>query len=183
MKTVSPLAKTLIVVAVVASLAVYVVVLDLGINAGRIHHGVAVGDIDVGGMTQAEAVEFLSGVGSEMRNSSITFSTGDVEFEVLPADLKWWPYAEVMARRAMELGRKGSVLTAASQRWRAWVSGISVSWRRARPPLVEQQIEEMSSELASQGYELDEREMFRVLRHAIWQWPRRDSYEIPLEGE
>jgi hypothetical protein len=182
-KTVSPLAKTLIVVAVVAALAVYLVVLDLGINAGRIHRGVSVGDVDIGGMTQAEAVEFLTEVGRDMRNSSITFTTGDVEIEVLPADLKWWPYAEDMAKKAMEVGRKGSVLNAASQRWRAWISGISVNWGRAGPRLVEQQIEEMSSELSSQGYELDEQEMFRVLRHAIWQWPRRDAYEIPLEGE
>jgi hypothetical protein len=182
-KSVSPLAKTLIVVAVVTAFAVYLVVLDLGINAGRIHRGVSVGDVDIGGMTQAEAVEFLTEVGRDMRNTSITFTTGDVEFEVLPADLKWWPYAEDMARKAMEVGRKGGVLNATSQRWRAWVSGISVKWRRARRRQVEQQIEEMSSELASQGYELDEQEMFRVLRHAIRQWPRRDAYAIPLEAE
>ena len=183
MKPVSPLAKVLIVVAAVAALAVYLVVLDLGINAGRIHRGVTAGDIDIGGMTQAEAAEFLTKVGRDMRNSTITFTTGDVEIEVLPADLKWWPYAEDMARKAMEVGRKGSVLNAASQRWRAWVSGISVSWGRAGTRLVEQRVEEMSSELASQGYKLDEQEMLRVLRHAIGQWPRRDAYEIPLERE
>jgi hypothetical protein len=180
-RTVTPLAKILIAAAVVAALAAYLVVLDLGINAGRIHRGVSVGDVDVGGMTQPEAVEFLTDVGRDMRNSSITFSAGDIEFEVLPADLKWWPYAEDMARKAIEIGRQGGVTSAASERWRAWTSGITIKWARAGPRLVEQQIEEMSSELAAQGYELDEEEMFRVLRHAIWQWPRRASYEVPLE--
>jgi hypothetical protein len=182
-KSVSPLARTLIAGAVVLALAVYLVVLELGINAGRIHRGVSVGDVDVGGMTQAEAVAFLSGVGRDMRNSSITFTAGDVEFEVSPADLKWWPYAEDMARKAMAVGRNGGVWHSASQRWRAWLSGISIKWRRARPRPVEQQIQEMSFELDALGYELDEQEMVTVLRHAIWQWPRRDTYAIPLDGD
>jgi hypothetical protein len=175
------LAKFMIVAAVVVGLAAYAVVLDLGINAGRIHRGVSVGDVDVGGMTQTEAVEFLTDVGRDMRNSSITFTAGDAEVEVLPADLKWWPYAEDMAKKAMDVGRTGGVIDAASDRWKAWMSGITVNWGRAGPRLVERQIEEMSSDLAAQGYELDEQEMFRVLRHAIWQWPRRAAYEIPLE--
>jgi hypothetical protein len=175
------MAKFLIAAAAVVALLAYVVVLDLGINAGRIHRGVAVGDVEVGGMTQSEAVEFLTDVGRDMRNSSITFTAGDVEVEVLPADLKWWPYAEDMAKKAMDVGRTGGVMNAASERWKSWVSGITVNWGRAGPKLVDRQIEEMSTELASQGYELDEQEMFRVLRHAIWQWPRRAAYEIPLE--
>jgi hypothetical protein len=182
-KTVSPLAKILIAVAVVAGLGVYLVVLDLGINAGRIHRGVTVGDVDIGGMTQGEAVEFLRDVGRDMRNTSITFTTGDVDFEVLPADLKWWPYAEDMAQKAMDVGRKGGVLRAASQRWRAWVSGVTLSWRGAGHGLVTQKIEEMSAALAEQGYELDEQEMFTALQDAIWQWPRRSEYEIPLDDQ
>jgi hypothetical protein len=180
-RTVTPLAKFLIAAAVVGTLAAYLVILDLGINAGRIHRGVSVGQVDIGGMTQSEAVEFLTDVGRDMRNSSITFTAGDVELEVLPADLKWWPYAEDMSKKAMGVGRQGSVISDASERWRAWISGITINWAKAGPRLVEQQIEEMSSTLAAQGYELDEEEMSRVLRRAISQWPRRASYAVPLE--
>jgi hypothetical protein len=180
-KSVSPLARATIIAASAAAFVLYLVILDLGVNAGRIHRGVSVGDVEVGGMTQAEAVGYLAEVGREMRNESITFVTEDLEFHVLPADLNWWPYAEDSARRAMAVGRSGSVAHAASQRWRAWLSGVTVTWEQAGDRRVVEKINELSSELAAAGHQLDEAAMRKVLHAAIWAWPRRDAYEIPLE--
>jgi hypothetical protein len=166
--------------AVVAALAVYVSVVDLGVNAGRIHRGVTVGTIDVGGLTQIEAADRLESVGREMRNEHVTFEVGTNVFEILPADLKWWPYAEDMALKAMSVGRKGGLAHAASTRWEAWFGGVELKWKKPGPRRVAKKIEELSAELDALGYDLDEEAMRRELRHAIWDWPRRDAYQIPL---
>jgi hypothetical protein len=45
----------------VAGVLVYVLIVDFGISAGRIHHGVSVAGVDLRGLTEAEAGESCSG--------------------------------------------------------------------------------------------------------------------------
>ena len=50
-----------------AGLAAYAVIVDLGVNAGRIHHGVSVDGVDVGGLSEVEAVQVLAARADELR--------------------------------------------------------------------------------------------------------------------
>ena len=172
-----------VIVCVVALLtAAYLVVVDLGVNAGRIHRGVTIGDVDVGGLTEAEAAELLDAVGKDMRASPIIFTVDDFRTMVIePADVGWWPYAEDMAAQAMRVGRDGGPLAALTERARAWVKGVRVKWRGAKPRLMKKKIDSLAAELAESGYELD-RPLARLrIRRAIWDWPRKDSYKLPLD--
>jgi hypothetical protein len=179
-KGISVRARFVLGIAVLVVVTAYVVVVDLGVNAGRIHRGVSVGTIDVGGMTQSEAADRLQAIGREMRDEPITFEVGSLVFEISPADLKWRPSAGRMARRAMMVGREGGLAHAASERWRAWFGGVQLMWSGAGGGLVDQKIQELGEELDASGYDLDEEAMARALERAIWDWPRRDSYEVPL---
>ena len=179
-KGISFAAKLAFGAAVVVALVAYVSVVDLGVNAGRIHRGVSVGTIDVGGLAQTDAADRLETVGREMRNEPITFEVGTNVFEILPADLGWWPYAEDMAQKAIYVGRRGGIAHAASRRWAAWFGGVELKWKKPSPRRVAEEIEDLSQQLDGLGYDMDEEAMRRTLRHAIWDWPRRDAYQIPI---
>lgn len=180
MKGISATAKLALGTAVVIAVAVYVAVVDLGMNAGKIHSGVTLGTISVGGMTQSEAAAHLETVGRQMRDEPVTFAVGTLTFEIFPADVRWQPSSEDMARKAMSVGRGGGLTHAASARWQAWFGGVELSWRRPGARSLTMEIEELSDELDGLGYDLDEEGMRRALKQAIWDWPRQDEYQIPL---
>jgi hypothetical protein len=162
-------------------LLLYLVVVDLGVNAGRIHKGVTVGDVSVGGLTETEAAELLDEVGKQMRSSPISFTVGNFRAVVIePAELGWWPDAEDTARRAQEVGRAGGLLGALADRFKAWVTGVKVKWPGAKPRLMRKELDSLAAELALAGEVLDKPKARLRIRRAIWDWPRRDSYKLPL---
>ncbi|HVM35872.1 MAG TPA: hypothetical protein VM784_11070 [Actinomycetota bacterium] len=173
--------RVVLVGAALLGLALYLVIVDFGINAGRIHHGVRVGDIDVGGMVEADAVELLAEVGAEMRNAPIAFSAEGLNFNFTPREFGWLPLERPSAARAHEVGRAGGVMTALSDRLQATWSGVTVRWpdelNRVR---IGTRLNALERKAEALGYALDRPEMWRRIKRAIWSWPRPTYYEIPV---
>ena len=85
-----------------AALLAYAAIADLGINAGRGHYGVTVKDVEVGGMTFAEAEEVLRERGEKLRSTPICFTRDDFLACAHPADLGWFPGVRQTLDQAMD---------------------------------------------------------------------------------
>ncbi len=184
---VSGVARVMLGLLAVLCLAAFVVVADLGINAGRIHYGVHVGDVGLGGLTPSEAVSKLAAsrasdpLARRMRTTPLVFSGHGLRFEVVPARVGWIPHPADTTHRAMKVGRKGGLLSAALQRAKAWVVGERVVWvGRPSAKKVGIVLNRWKRVARRHGYVLDTARMRFKLRWTMSSWPRRPAYRLPL---
>lgn len=171
---------------VIASLAVvaatvYLVIVDLGISAGRIHRGVSVRGIDVGGLTVVEAARKLGPIGEDLADNPLLFTAPGVDCRFLPRDLGWGPQAFDTAETALQVGREGGPFAALWDRFRAWVSGIEIGWSDVPDSAkIDRFLNECDERVASVGVTLDRSEMRVRIRQAIGAWPYEQVYELPV---
>ena len=174
--------RALVAFVAAVGVAAYLIVVELGISAGRIHHGVRVGDVDVGGLTESEAVDRLREVGAKMRSEPVVFSAEGLIFAFIPREFGWLPLERVAARRASDVGRAGGLHVAAADRVRAWMSGVTIRWPdRLNNRRVGTRLRALERQAEALGYDLDRPEMRRRIKRAIWSWPREPFYDIPVE--
>ena len=106
--------------AVTVVVLVLVVAVDAFASAGRVHPGVTVAGIRVGGMTPSEATAALEKDLPAKSSQPVTIVYGQKTWKVPPADLSLtFDYPE-LAAEAMAVGRTGRFATSASQRLTAW---------------------------------------------------------------
>ncbi len=118
--------------AVAITLAVGVVVAVLAeaaFTVGRIHPGVTVAGVPVGGMTSAQAGAALEAALPGIVERPVTVTFQGTEWRIDAADVGVSFDMEEHVRAAMGVGRKGGLLRAAGQRVRAWVRGVDVPVR------------------------------------------------------
>ena len=179
----SPVMKSLLVATGVVILVAYAAVVELGINAGRIHFGVAVGGMDVGGLTVEEAVQRLQGRAALLDSKPIVFgSQGLGRVSVFPSDLSWMGNAEKTAEEAASVGRDGGLLTAVSDRVGAYLDGVDVRWEGGpQPAKVSRLINRIEKRAVEEGLELDEARLRGKIKRLLQRWPRARWYRIPVE--
>jgi hypothetical protein len=169
------------VASVVLGLLAYLAIVELGVNAGLVHRGVLVGHIDVGGLSQAEAAAEIGRVGEEMREAPIPLSIEGVATRfVYPTDLGWKPRAAQKAEDAMRVGRDGGVLAAASDRVSAWFGDHRIAWDEPRLRPLRREIRSVMRAARTAGVEVSWNAVRTTLIEATYDWPRRDSYEVPV---
>src|SRR5919106_2119536 len=89
----------------VLALIGYLVLIDLGINAGRVHAGVRVDGIDVGGLTLAEALATLEDAGQDLKGQEVIPTAEGFDCRFTPREAGWRPQAVATVRMAMRVGR------------------------------------------------------------------------------
>lgn len=109
-----------------AALLVLVAGVELATAAGRIHPGVRVGDVPVGGLSETAAeTRILERVGPRL-SAPVTVVHGDDEWTVdaasVAATLEPGPYVD----GAFAVGRTGNVWTRLVQRATAWVGHVEI---------------------------------------------------------
>jgi hypothetical protein len=112
----------------VAGALVWAVIVDLGVSAGRIHHGVSVAGVDVGGLTESQAAAALSRRVRLLLSEPVVFTAAGLEVEMEPACVAWRPKADRSAAQAMRVGRDHAPLGAFRDRWRGWFGGVRLRW-------------------------------------------------------
>lgn len=165
------------------SILVYLVIVDLGVHAGRIHRGVTVDGVAVGGLTQAEAQRLLTDHGMRLRRTPIVFTTEGYDCRLIPGRVGWRPNPALTARRAMAVGRSGRLATSIRDRLRSWFGGdLSVPWGGAPSDEVEGFVEECAERGAAYGVQVDRDRLAREMERLMSTWPRDQLHELPLEG-
>lgn len=95
--------------------------------AGRIFPGVAVGGVDVSGMSTQQAATLLIQRLDYPQRGKIVFQEGTNLWTAKPADLGLSLDAQTTALAAFNLGRTGSLAVRLADQWRAWSSGIDLA--------------------------------------------------------
>jgi hypothetical protein len=159
---------------------VYVPIVDLGVSAGRIHHGVSVAGVDVGGLTEPEAAEVLARRVELVGSEEVFFFGPGIRELVDPVAIGWRPKPASSAQVAMEIGRKDGLLGALRDRWRGWFGGIELRWAgKPSSPKVRALVDDVERRARAQGYVLDRAKFRRKIKRGINTWPRR-PLRIPV---
>jgi hypothetical protein len=167
---------------IVVGLLVYLVVVDLGVNAGRVHRGVEVSGLNVGGLTPTEAEDALRARADELKYSLISFTRDDLVCRFTPLEVGWNPRPAETAEAAREVGREENVINALSERMRAWFFGKKVHWKASLDQgKLHQTITRCKREGMAANVQLDAEKFRRKIRRAIVHWPRR-GYAVPVES-
>jgi vancomycin resistance protein YoaR len=95
--------------------------------AERIFPGVAVGGVDVSGMSTQQAAALLAQRLDYPQRGKIVFQEGTNLWTAKPADLGLSLDFQTTALAAYNLGRTGSLAVRLADQWRAWSSGIELA--------------------------------------------------------
>jgi hypothetical protein len=181
-KQISLTAKIVLGLVALGGVVLYLVVLDLGVNAGLIHSGVRVGHLDVGRLTDTEAQRLISDVGKEMQETPIVFTADGLPlYSWSPDELGWQPRPQKMVERAMNVGRRGDFGASLSDRIKAWFGGVKIRWERPKPWRVRREVNAVAAEAALLEMDVNKARLKFLIRKATWAWPREPFYEIPLK--
>ncbi|MDP2400891.1 MAG: VanW family protein, partial [Actinomycetota bacterium] len=110
----------------VVVLAVSLVLVDVAASAGRIHPGVTVSGVKVGGLSQNAASERVSEVLSERISQPVEIVFEDQRWPVAAADVSATVDANGAADRAFAVGRDGDLSALIRARAAAWFGGVDV---------------------------------------------------------
>lgn len=174
-------AKVLVALFLAVGFVVWVILMDLGLNAGRIHYGVHVRGVNVGGMTIEEAMDVLQERGEELRYRPVEMSAEGMNCNFIPDEVGWGPKPKSTAENAREVGFEGGLATALGNRLKAWFTGVRVDWA-GKPKYwkVTPLIDDCEEQAEALQLELDRYKLRRLMKRAIVTWPRR-IFEIPVE--
>jgi hypothetical protein len=159
----------------------YLFLVDLGLNAGRVHRGVSVQGIDIGGQTFVEAEEMLTVRGKELKATPVIFSAEGFDCRFIPAHIGWGPQPHDTAEAAMDIGRPIASLASVGERVDAWVDGVVVRWAdHPDPASVEKLVEECDENATALGLHLDRARLLTEIDRAIVTWPRPTPFPVPF---
>lgn len=191
------LSKTVLISAGVLALLSWLVIVELGVNAGKIHYGVALRkDFSMGGMTRSEAFGALKERADDMLYEPVVLGAEgigpinvyprepvDVDADKEVRAVGWNPRYTRTLDALMAVGRNDGPISSLSDRFVAYFGGVEVPWQGAPlvgkvTKLVIDPIEELAEK---QGLTVDRGELRAKLRRALNEWPRRPFYRIPIE--
>jgi hypothetical protein len=162
-------------------LGAYLVVVDLGMHAGRVHRGVAVAGFDIGGLTEIEAFEALQDRQELLEDTAIVFIANGFDCRALPSDLGWSPQPFNTARDAMEIGRNG-IVAGLRERVDAWLGGVKVGWAgTVEPDEVDDFLDYCEENAAVVNATVNRPKLRYRIRRAIVTYPRSPlDFKVPL---
>lgn len=174
-------AKLLAVVVLAVGLVGYLVLLDLGVNAGRVHYGVSISGLDIGGRTFAEAEQLLEQHGEDLKTTPIVFGAEGFDCRFIPEKIGWGPQPHDTAETAMAVGRPIVSLDSLAERLDAWLGGVKVKWAsHPDPSRVDRLLDECEAHAKSLGGQLDRGRLRLHIRKAIVMWPRPLVFRLPI---
>ncbi len=171
---------TLILIAIVG-FAMFAVILDVGIYAGKIHAGVRVQDLDLGGLTEEEAVDVLAARAEALASEEIVFTIEGTHCVFLPTQAGWRALPRETAAAAYRVGRDWFI-QALRDRVGALTSGIRVPWETKRSGArTRALVDDCAEQVEPFGYELRRVKMRYKIWRAITAWPRR-IFRVPIRS-
>ena len=175
------LTKPIAVLLVLVALLLYLLLIDLGVNAGRVHYGVTVGGYDVGGKTFPETVELLDDHGEELQETPIVLGAEGFDCRFTPKEIGWGPQPSDTAEIAMGIGRPISDASSILERIDAWMGGTTVGWAdQPDESRVDGLLDRCEEAAGGLSVSLDREGTHALIARAITQWPRPPVIQVPL---
>jgi len=134
-RTAAPGFWALVAVGVIIVIVVLAILVDSAVYYNKVHAGVSVNGIALGGQTKTEAIASLDSVVDKAQSSPITLTSGDKKWTLMPADVGTTMDVEGAVKAAMEVSRKISVpagsFTSARRTSRSRAASIARRCRRS----------------------------------------------------
>lgn len=176
-------ARALLAAGVILGILVFLVIVDLGVNAGRIHYGVEVAGIDVGGLTEDEAYGELFPIGEEMAETPVVFFGDTFDCRFVPEELGWGPQVAGTADAAYGVGRAEGLLTDGVDRLKAWLGKADVGWAgKPSTRRVGVWIARCVKSGAAVGVRVHKEQLRFFVKKALGTWPRPQVWDVPTEN-
>jgi vancomycin resistance protein YoaR len=112
----------LIAVGAVVAIVVLAILIDSAVYYNKVHTGVSVNGIALGGQTKTEAIATLNGVVDKAQNSPITLTYSGKTWTLDPTDVGATMDVEGAVKAAMETSRKSNFLVDIGSRWKLYFS-------------------------------------------------------------
>ena len=142
----------------------YLILVDVGISAGKIHHGVSVSGVDVGGLTEAQALDRLKEKSEEIADAPILLLAPGYNIAVQPGELNWDGAPRLTAREAMQVGRDDAPFGAVTDRISAWLWGVKLTFvGRPERKTFRQWVKKQVHALDCHGFVLKRRQLRRIV--------------------
>ena len=159
----------------------YLVLIDLGINAGRVHRGVRVDGIEIGGLTLREAAALLVDAGEDLEGQEIIPTAEGFDCRFTPGDAGWDPQPVVTAQMAMRVGRTDAPIGALADRARAYLDGIEIDWAgQPKRRKVDGLLDKCEQQATALGVVIKRYALRGEIRRALGSTTRR-TFSIPLK--
>jgi len=107
---------------------------DFALSAGKVHPGVRVGSVAVGGLTHAEATDAIAAYLAEQSVMPVSITAADTSWDVTAESLSLSVDSTTLAEGAYSVGR-GSAAAALAGRLRAIFGGVTVPLRLECDPV------------------------------------------------
>ncbi len=111
---------TLIAVGAIVAVFVLAILIDSAVYYNKVHAGVSVSGIDLGGQTKDEAVASVAGLVDEAGNSPITLTAGNKTWTLMPGDAGTSMDVEGAVKAAIAVTRENSFFTDIGTRWKLY---------------------------------------------------------------
>ena len=168
-------------VALLVGLIGYLALVELGVNAGRVHRGVTVQGVDIGGQTFVEAEETLTLRGKELKRTPVIFGAEGFDCRFIPSRIGWGPQPHDTAESAMDIGRPIVSFASVAERVEAWFEGVEVMWADHPDPIsVKKLVDECDENARALGLQLDRVRLRSEIDRAIVTWPRPAPFPVPF---
>jgi vancomycin resistance protein YoaR len=103
-------------------LFVLAVLVDSALSYNKVHSGIRVAGVDLGGLTKAEAISALDQAVKAAQDDPITLRAGDKSWTVLPTDVGAAVNVEAVVKTAMGVTRQSNVFGDIGARWKLYFS-------------------------------------------------------------
>jgi hypothetical protein len=158
----------------------FIGIVEFGISAGRVHHGVTVDGFAVGGLTLNEVQDTLVDRAHQFRDEPACLKHDVIVLCVDPVDVGWRPEPRETGSRAYAVGRTDGLLRALADRADAWTSGVDVPWEGGpNGRKVGRVLDEWESIFEGRDLALRRFAARNAIREALETWPR-ETDAIPV---
>lgn len=173
-------AKLLVGAGLIVAFGLWLVLLDYGLNAGRIHYGVHVQGVDLGGLVEEEARDELDRHAQRYLEEPVVLSAEGIECSFEPRAVGWRPRSMKTAQMARSVGSRGGLIRSLRERAQAWFTGVEISWVGGpKPRKVSALVDDCEAQAEALQLELDRKRLRALISRAIVTWPRR-VFQVPL---
>lgn len=119
----------LVIAVVMLGVMILTVLVEVAVSVGRVHPGVTVGGIAVGGMTPAQASVALEKALPSLVDKPVTVVFEDKDWSIDASDVGLSFDIDGHVKSAMAVGRSGGVAGIVTDRLSAWFTGVDVEAR------------------------------------------------------
>lgn len=116
----------LVAVGTIVALCVLAIVIDAALYYNKVHAGVSVSGVGLGGLTQDEAAAELSAMVDEAQQSGIVLTNGDETWTIMPDEVGTEMDVDGAVTAAMDVSREGNFFTDIGKRFKLYFSRVDL---------------------------------------------------------